>query len=122
MTSNEQIIRDFISAWSRLDVETLLGYFADDAIYHNMPIAPVSGAQIRPFITAFLKGWTETNWEVLTLVSSGNIVIAERIDRTKLGDKSVDLPCCGVFEMQDGKIKIWRDYFDMMAYTRAIAG
>lgn len=122
MTSNEQIIRDFISAWSRLDVETLLGYFADDAIYHNMPIAPVSGAQLRPFITAFLKGWTETNWEVLTLVSSGNIVIAERIDRTKLGDKSVDLPCCGVFEMQDGKIKIWRDYFDMMAYTRAIAG
>ena len=31
----------------------------------------------------------------------------------------MDLPCCGVFEMQGGKIKIWRDYFDLATYVRA---
>ena len=41
------------------------------------------------------------------------MVIAERLDRTKAGDKSVDLPCTRVFEMRDGKIKVWRDYFDL---------
>jgi limonene-1,2-epoxide hydrolase len=39
-----------------------------------------------------------------------------------MGDKSVDLPCCGVFEMTDGKIRVWRDYFDLGTYTRAAAG
>ena len=47
--------------------------------------------------------------------------MAERLDRTSLGAKSVDLPCCGVFELTDGKIRIWRDYFDLATYTRAIA-
>ena len=36
-------------------------------------------------------------------------------------DKPVDLPCCGVFEMQDGKIKVWRDYFDMGTYVQALS-
>ena len=50
------------------------------------------------------------------------MVIAERIDRIDTGSAKVDLPCCGVFVLEDGKIKSWRDYFDMGTYTRAISG
>ena len=35
------------------------------------------------------------------------------MDRTKMGEPSVDLPCVGIFELEEGKIKVWRDYFDM---------
>jgi limonene-1,2-epoxide hydrolase len=123
MSSNEQIVRDFIGAWSRLNVDELLAYFTEDGVYYNMPIAPVSGhKQLRPFIAAFLKGWTATEWDILNVVSAGDVVIAERLDRIRVGDKAVNLPCCGVFEMQDGKIKVWRDYFDMATYTKALAG
>jgi limonene-1,2-epoxide hydrolase len=123
MPTNEDIVRNFIKAWSTLDVETIVGFFAEDGVYHNMPIAPVSGrAQLRAFIAGFVKNWSATNWEIINLVSAGPIVIAERMDRTKVGEKSVDLPCCGVFELQDGKIRVWRDYFDMGTYTRALAG
>lgn len=123
MSSNEQIVRDFIGAWSRLNVDELLTYFTEDGVYYNMPIAPVSGRnQLRPFIAAFLKDWTATEWDILNLLSAGDVVIAERLDRTRIGDKAVNLPCCGVFEMQDGKIKVWRDYFDMATYTKALAG
>jgi len=48
-------------------------------------------------------------------------VIAERLDRTQAGDKAVDLPCTGVFELEDGKIKVWRDYFDLGSYARAMS-
>jgi limonene-1,2-epoxide hydrolase len=48
-------------------------------------------------------------------------VIVERLDRTRAGAKSVDLPCTGVFEMRDGKIRVWRDYFDLGTYARAMA-
>jgi limonene-1,2-epoxide hydrolase len=53
-------------------------------------------------------------------VARGEVVIAERVDRTKAGDKSVDLPCTGVFEMEEGRIKVWRDYFDLGTYMRAL--
>ena len=39
----------------------------------------------------------------------------------ELGDRYVELPCCGVFEMQAGKIKVWRDYFDLDTYMKAVA-
>jgi limonene-1,2-epoxide hydrolase len=119
---NETIIRDFIAAWSRLDPEELAGYFAEDGVYHNMPTGPVAGREnVRNMIAGFIGSWTETEWEVLNLMSSGDVVIAERLDRTRAGDKAVDLPCTGVFEMQGGKIKIWRDYFDLGTYMKGMS-
>lgn len=121
MADNEQVIRDFIAAWSRLDVEELVQYFCEDGVYYNMPTQPVTGhAALRPFISAFLKDWTSTEWDVLNLISKGDIVFAERLDRTLVGTKPVNLPCCGVFEMQDGRIKVWRDYFDIGTYVSAL--
>ncbi|MCC6926806.1 limonene-1,2-epoxide hydrolase family protein [Novosphingobium sp.] len=124
MATNAEVVRAFIAAWSRLDVEELVGYFTPDGTYYNMPIAPVSGHDaLRPFITGFISGWASTEWEVLNLVESGDLVIAERVDRTVTPDgKQIELPCCGVFEMEQGKIRVWRDYFDMGTYMKALAG
>lgn len=120
---NLAIVRDFIAAWSRLDVEELVGYLAEDGIYHNMPIEPVQGhAALRAFIAAFLNGWSSTQWDVLAHAASGNVVMVERLDRTIVHGKPVNLPCCGVFELEGGKIKVWRDYFDMATYRRALEG
>jgi limonene-1,2-epoxide hydrolase len=122
MRTNEEIVRNFIAAWSRLDVDEIVAFFTPDGTYHNMMNKPVNGHDnLRRFIGGFIKDWTETNWDVLNIVSQGDIVMAERLDRTRLGAKSVDLPCCGVFELAGGKIRIWRDYFDLATYTRAIA-
>ncbi len=121
MTPNEKTIRDFIAAWSRLNVEELVGYFTDDGVYHNMPMQPVKGREaLKQFIGGFLSGWSKTDWEILTLVAAGDTVIAERVDRTVANGKKIDLPCCGVFEMRGGKIAVWRDYFDLNTYMRAI--
>jgi limonene-1,2-epoxide hydrolase len=62
----------------------------------------------------------QTTWDILSIVSKGDIVIAERLDRTSAGEKKVDLPCAGVFEMEKGKIKILRDYFDSNTYFKAM--
>jgi len=121
MNDNEEVVRAFIAAWSRLNVDEIVSYFAEEGVYHNMPTQPVQGhAALRKFISEFLKTWTKTEWDVLNIVSKGNLVIAERLDRTVAMGKNIDLPCCGVFEMQNGKIRIWRDYFDMAAYVKAL--
>lgn len=122
MKTNEEIVRDFIAAWSRLNVDEIVAYFASDGTYYNMMNKLVSGHDnLRRFIGGFVKDWTRTTWDILNIVAHGNIVMAERLDRTLVAGKSVDLPCCGVFELKDGKIRMWRDYFDLATYTRTLA-
>jgi len=119
MSDNVQTIKDFIAAWSNLDSDELVGYFSEDGIYYNMPTQPVQGKeQLKQYIRSFISNWTKTNWDTLNIIGEGDVVIAERLDRTEVGDIKVDLPCCGVFEMEEGKIKVWRDYFDMGTYTK----
>lgn len=121
MTPNEQVIRDFVAAWARLDPDELAGFFTEDGVYHNIPTQPVAGREnVRRFIAGFVSGWSATEWELTKLIVSGDTVVAERVDRTVAGGKPVNLPCCGVFEMEGGKIKVWRDYFDMATYVNAL--
>ena len=123
MTDNENLIREFVAAWSNLDADELVSYFTEDGVYHNMPTDPVAGHEnLRNFIAAFLANWDCTDWEVLNLFSNGEVVMAERMDRTVVAGKPVDLPCCGVFEIRDGKIAVWRDYFDMATFMDAVSG
>jgi limonene-1,2-epoxide hydrolase len=122
MGSNTETITEFIEAWSRLDARELAGYFTDDGTYFNIPTQPVSGKDnVENFIRAFLETWTATEWEILNIAEAGDVVFCERADRTQTTNGNVDLPCCGVFEMQDGKIKTWRDYFDMNTFVKAMS-
>lgn len=122
MHENERIIREFLAAWVRLDPVELAAYFTEDGVYHNMPTSPVAGrANIEERMRRFLSTWTETQWDVLNIASAGDVVIAERLDRTRADEKSVDLPCVGVFVMREGKIAEWRDYFDLATYQRGMA-
>jgi len=122
MAENAETIRAFLKAWERLDANELVSYFTTDGVYHNMPASPISGRDnLLKFIGGFIAPWTSTDWEILNLVEAGDVVFAERIDKTTAGDKRVDLPCCGVFEMNNGKISVWRDYFDMQTYVKAMS-
>jgi len=121
MTDNVAVIREFIQAWSSLDADRLAGYFTEDGTYYNIPTQPVSGRDnVRNFIRAFLSTWTETQWDIVQILGAGDLVFAERVDRTKTTQGNVDLPCVGVFEMADGKIRVWRDYFDLATFMNAM--
>lgn len=121
-TDPAAVIREFCADWAKLDTETMMAYFADEPTYHNMPGPPAIGAAaVRTTIDRFLKNWQKTEWEVLNIAANGNVVFAERVDKTDAGGKHVDLPCVGVFEMENGKIKTWRDYFDMATYMKAMS-
>ena len=50
---------------------------------------------------------------VLHQVASDDVVMNERLDSITLNGKPVELPIMGVFEIEDGRIKAWREYFDL---------
>ena len=121
MTDNERIIREFVDSWSGLDAEELANYFAEDGIYHNMPSGAVQGRNnIQQFISGFIRPWESTDWEIVSLVADGDLVMVERLDKTVVAGSPVNLPCLEYFELENGKIKIWRDYFDLSTYTTAL--
>jgi limonene-1,2-epoxide hydrolase len=121
-TREEQVVCDFCAAWSRRDPDELLGFFTADAVYHNMPMAPVSGREaIRRVFDFFLPPSEKIDWEVRHVASAGPVVFTERVDRFVMGGKVVELPVAGVFELRGDKIAAWRDYFDMQTWSRQTA-
>jgi limonene-1,2-epoxide hydrolase len=119
MADAETVVRDFCAAWSRRDIDELLGYFTHDAVYHNIPMAPVSGKDgIREILNLFVPTAEAIEFDILHLVARGDLVFTERVDRFTMGARTVALPVAGVFELRGNKIAAWRDYFDLATWQR----
>ncbi len=122
-TDAEKVVTDFCNAWPRKNIDELLAFFTDDAVYHNIPVEPAKGKEaIRGVINMFLPMAKSIHFKVLKSASAGNVVFNERIDVFDLGNgKTISLPVAGVFEVTGSKISAWRDYFDMAMYTKQMA-
>ena len=100
-------------------------YFSDDAVYVNIPIDPPNVG--KEMIRATIEGFTGAASEIQFVVhhqseSADGTVMNERTDRFLIGDTWVELPVMGVFELIDGKISKWRDYFDLNQFMSQMPG
>jgi limonene-1,2-epoxide hydrolase len=121
-TDAEKVVTEFCNAFPRKNIEELLAFFSDDAVYHNIPMEPARGkAAIKAAINTFLPGLKSIEFKILHTTAAGNVVMNERIDILDTGSKKISLPVAGVFEVKNGKISAWRDYFDMQMYTKQMA-
>ncbi len=119
----ETLVREFCEVFGRHDAQALRPYMADDITYHNIPMEPCVGADAAiAFIEGFFAMCDRIEIENRHLAVRGNIVLTERIDTFFLGDVVAPLPVMGTFEIADGKIAAWRDYFDMAQVTAMFAG
>jgi limonene-1,2-epoxide hydrolase len=117
------IVRRFCAAWSNVNPDELAEFFTDDAVYHNIPIAPVTGRDtIKATIAGFTGGVEKIEFRLRNIVADGPVVLTERVDVFVLPERSIELPVMGTFEVRDGKIASWRDYFDMKQFMDQMAG
>jgi limonene-1,2-epoxide hydrolase len=119
-TDAEKVVTEFCNAWPRKNIDELLGFLTDDAVYHNIPLDSAKGKDaIRSVINTFLPMAKSIQFKVLHSAGNGNVVFNERVDIFDLGNgKTISLPVAGVFEVTGSKISAWRDYFDMAMYTK----
>jgi len=121
-TGNDALVRDFVLAWERRDADFIVDCFAQDAVYHSMPLSPIAGrAAIAEWVRSF-AGVPAGRLEVHHQVASDTLVMNERTDSITLNGRPVVLPICGVFEIQDGRIRAWREYFDLAPAKAAYDG
>ena len=89
-----QVVEAFLDAFIALDLDTAVTYIADACEYTNIPMGTVRGpAGVHEVLEPF--------------------VFMERLDRHRLDHGWRELPVNSVFEVQDGQITVWRDYFDL---------
>jgi limonene-1,2-epoxide hydrolase len=115
--SNTKIIEAFIDAWNRMDWDAIDDLMAEDIFYHNIPMQPIEG---RAAASAFVRGMAPVgvDWKLLSIAENGNKVLTERLDNFDLtGGKKLSIPVMGTFEIENGRIKAWRDYFDLATFT-----
>ncbi|GAY17172.1 limonene-1,2-epoxide hydrolase family protein [Mycobacterium sp. shizuoka-1] len=118
--ASEKLVRDFLGSWEDRDLEVICSAFADDAVYHNVPVAPIEGiAGIRAIFGAFLDAFAEAKLDIVTLAAEPGLVLVERIDYFTMTDgREVVLPVNGVFEVREGKIVRFSDYFDLADFEQ----
>jgi limonene-1,2-epoxide hydrolase len=121
--SAETVVRNYLAAFLQKDLDELVSFFSDDAVFTDGPRAVHHGIDaIRAELEANLKIVPSCPIEIKKLVASGGTVMVERVDNFKLGGKPFDLEVAGVFEVDDnGRIKRWRDYYDLKSLQDRIA-
>ncbi len=121
-----EVVRRFCAAWSdNKEVAELVAFFTDDAVYHNIPLEPVRGkADIANTIASFIRpgppGIESIEFRVINIAADGPVVMTERVDVFTVSDKSFELPVMGTFEVNDGKITAWREYFDVNQFAKQL--
>jgi len=119
----ERVVRDFCATFAQHDAEALRPFFTDDVVYHNMPMDPAVGIDAAvAFIDGFFGMCDGMVIETLNLAVRGNLVLTERVDTFTVGQTEAALPVMGTFELRDGRISAWRDYFDLTQITKMLSG
>lgn len=122
MTPGE-LVATFIAAIERKDLDAACALVTSDCEYDNVPMSKVFGPEgIKTVLAPFVGNCSAIDWVVHHQAETGNVVMNERTDRFEMGGRWIELGVAGLFVIRDGKIALWRDYFDQGQFTKAISG
>ena len=126
LPSTEEVVRDFIAAfiaaWPTGDAATLSRFFSEDAEYCNGSLDPVRGREaIVMDLARMMSLGGEVDVDICHMLSDDAVVMTERVDYVRLGGKTAALRIAGVFEVDNGVIKGWRDYFDPKEFAAQLS-
>jgi limonene-1,2-epoxide hydrolase len=108
------LVEAFFQALQAQDLQRAFALLADDIVYQNVPFPADRGkAAVMRTMKAF--GWFVSGFEVQMrhIAARDGVVLTERLDILSGRLVYLDLPVCGTLEVRDGKITLWRDYFDL---------
>ena len=114
------VVSALMEACERRDLDSVVALVTDDIEYDNVPIGTVHGPDgVRSVLSGGVtQAASEIEWVVHRQVSSGDTVMNERTDRFLVDGRWIEIPIAALFKVRDGKICLWRDYFDLDTYRK----
>ena len=112
------VVEAFFAAFQALDLDGALALMADDVVYQNVPFPADRGkAAVTRTLKSFSKVMNGFEVRMKNIAANDGVVLTERVDILKGRLLYIDIWVCGTFEVKDGKITLWRDYFDLASAT-----
>ena len=120
--TSTQVVSAFVAAIEGKDLDSALALVAEDVVYDNVPLGEVRGPEgIRAALARILTSAERVEWLVHHQVGEADVVMNERLDRFLVAGRWIEVPVAGLFVLRDGRIALWRDYFDAATYRRQTA-
>ena len=124
---DRKIVVDFIHAayGERMDVDAMTALISDDFVWQlHVPLSPVvvgrdaARAELEKH-SQLSTGMIEGS-EIRTIVSNDDTVVVERVDVNAMNGVAVTFNVVAIFEVRDGKITHWREYWDAAHVARQL--
>jgi limonene-1,2-epoxide hydrolase len=116
-----ETVNAFIQALENQNVDAAVALVSDNCEYDNVPMGKVFGPEaISSMLKPMIEGCSEVAWPVHREAATGNYVFNERTDKFHMPFGWLEMPVTGVWEVVDGKITLWRDYFDLQTYMKQL--
>ncbi|MCB2109235.1 MAG: nuclear transport factor 2 family protein [Rhodobacteraceae bacterium] len=111
--SPKAVALEMVDAWNTLDLDRMIDMFAEDGVLHSVMVDPIVGREdLRAHLAPLLVGVTKLELKLKNVVVSGNTVFLERVDEFDINGSHGAVPVVGVMEIENGKVKEWREYYD----------
>jgi len=118
--ASEEIVTRFLAAMQEGDVEAVIALAADDIVYTNVSLPTIRGKdRFGRAARAYYRHHLAFQVVIHRIAGSGSSVLTERTDALILGPFRMQFWVCGVFEVENGQVTLWRDYFDWRSTTLA---
>jgi limonene-1,2-epoxide hydrolase len=116
---NARVVETFLYALQDEDFDAAEAVLSDNVVYENFGYTRMRGR--RRIMKLLRRGQGKVGFEVKIhrIAAEGAAVLTERTDALIFGPVRLQFWVCGVFEVQAGRITLWRDYFDMFDFTKA---
>jgi limonene-1,2-epoxide hydrolase len=106
-----EAVKAFFEGMEEENFDKVASMLADDVVYVNVGYTKMRGRD--PVVKVFRLAARFTTFKVkYRAFTDGNVVMTERLDAVLIGPVRIQFWVCGVFEVRDGKITLWKDYFD----------
>jgi limonene-1,2-epoxide hydrolase len=115
-----ETVRAFLRSLEEQNLDRALSYVSADVVYQNIPLPPARGVhEFEKQMRFFEKLVTKFEVRIHHIAADGPFVLTERTDVIDGGGMHLAPWVCGTFEVRDGRIVLWRDYFDWAALSVA---
>lgn len=108
----EDVVRQFLDSLALRDVDSAIELIAPDIRYTNVSLPTLGAGPTKKFLRTLNNPRFEFRVRLVNVASDGDVVLTERVDELSLGRFRMQFWVCGRFEVRDGQITVWRDYFD----------
>lgn len=120
--ANIAAVEKFLFALRDEDLDTADSLLDDNLVYQNVGFSTIRGRQRTMRLFAAMKQRQSLGFDVKfhRVAGDGDTVLTERTDVLVFGPVRVIFWVCGVFELSDGRITLWRDYFDTVDMAKGL--